>query len=104
MYTTILHIQELIEYWRTDFDWTVQQSWLNSHFRHFQLRIGDIDLHYVHHPSKSPQAIPLLMVHGWPGSFMDFHKVLPKLQQEGQEHPASNAKPDICMTSSTNSK
>ena len=95
MHTAFLHTQELIEYWRTGFDWPKQQSWLNSHFRHFQLRIRDIELHYVHHPSNSPQAIPLLMVHGWPGSFMDYHKVLPRLQQKGQKSSASNATPDI---------
>ena len=76
-------LQELLQYWRTQFNWHAQVAWLNEHFRHFKLPIGDIDLHFVHHRSDDPHAIPLLLVHGWPGSFVDFHKIIPKLQQKG---------------------
>lgn len=78
-------MQDLLAYWRGGYDWPKQEAWLNSHFRQFKLRVGEIDLHYVHHPSDDPNAIPLLMVHGWPGSFMDYHKLIPKLQQKGEQ-------------------
>ncbi len=79
----LVSMQDLLAYWRSGYNWPKQEAWLNSHFRHFKLRVGEIDLHYVHHPSDDPHAIPLLMVHGWPGSFMDYHKLIPKLQQKG---------------------
>ena len=60
-------MQDLLAYWRGGYNWPKQEAWLNSHFRQFKLRVEDIDLHYVHHPSDDPNAIPLLLVHGWPG-------------------------------------
>ncbi|KAL0045730.1 hypothetical protein WJX82_002875 [Trebouxia sp. C0006] len=77
------YLQDLLAYWRGGYNWPKQQAWLNSHFRQFKVWVGEIDLHYGHHPSDDPNAIPLLMVHGWPGSFTDYHKLIPKLQQKG---------------------
>ncbi|DBA80470.1 hypothetical protein WJX79_005612 [Trebouxia sp. C0005] len=81
--TSKAYLQDLLAYWCGGYDWPKQEAWLNSHFRQFKLRVGEIDLHYVHHPCDNPDAIPLLMIHGWPGSFMDYHKLIPKLQQKG---------------------
>ena len=77
-------LQGLIDYWGSEFNWSKQEAWINSHFRQFELQIGDIDLHFVHHPSDDPNAVPLLMVHGCPGSFLDYHKLILKLQQNSK--------------------
>ncbi len=81
----VVSVQDLLAYWRGGYNWPKQQAWLNSHFRQFKVWVGEIDLHFVHHPCDDPNAIPLLMVHGWPGSFMDYHKLIPKLQQKGRQ-------------------
>ena len=84
-------MQDLLAYWRGGYNWPKQEAWLNSHFRQFKLRVGEVDLHYVHHPSDDPNAIPLLMIHGWPGSFMDYHKLIPKLQLKGGQRIAPSS-------------
>lgn len=45
---------------------------------------GDINIHYLHQPSTEPDAIPLLFVHGWPGSYLEVEKMLPLLRQSNQ--------------------
>ena len=60
--------QELAHHWATKFNWRKQEAYLNS-FPQFKLPVNGIDLHFVHLRSSEPNAIPLLLVHGWPGSF-----------------------------------
>ncbi|KAK9856796.1 hypothetical protein WJX84_005225 [Apatococcus fuscideae] len=69
----------LIEYWTHTYSWPKQQEWLNSHFSHFKIMVNGIDLHFTHKPHADSDAIPLLLIHGWPGSFIEFQKIIPKL-------------------------
>lgn len=68
-------INELVEYWKASYDWRKVEARLNSTFKMFTLDIeeGDevIKLHFVHHRSERPDAIPLLFAHGWPGNFTE---------------------------------
>ena len=82
-------VQELLDYWCHSYDWPKQQQLLNS-MQHFKLQVDDISLHYIHQPSKDPNAIPLLLVHGWPGSFFEYYKVILKLK-EGMQPPTAQA-------------
>ncbi len=74
-------MQELTDYWKSGFDWPKQQAWMNSHFNNFKMQVRGLDLHFVHHRSSNPDATPLLLVHGWPGSFLEFQKIIPKLEE-----------------------
>lgn len=61
--------KELVEYWRDTYDWRKQEEHLNS-FQNFRTLIpidghDEIDLHFLHHRSSRPDAIPLLFAHGW---------------------------------------
>jgi len=78
--TSLSYLEELIDYWRTRFDWRAWEAKLNT-FPQFQAQIGGIDLHFIHQPSKKPKAIPLLISHGWPGSVFEFHKLIPLLAE-----------------------
>ncbi|KAK9812090.1 hypothetical protein WJX73_005666 [Symbiochloris irregularis] len=78
--TPSAYLEELIEYWRSSYSWPKQQEWLNTHFKHFRQHLNRQQLHYVHHASPDADAIPLLLVHGWPSSFLDFHKLIPRLE------------------------
>lgn len=60
--------QELVQHWATKFNWRKQEAYLNS-FPQFKLPVNGIDLHFVHLRSAEPDAVPLLLSHGWPGSF-----------------------------------
>ncbi len=68
------------DYWRTGFDWRAWEAKLNG-FRQFTVPIGGIDLHFLHVPGKQPDAPPLLISHGWPGSVFEFHKLIPLLTE-----------------------
>jgi len=60
--------QDLVQHWATKFDWRKQEAHLNR-FPQFKLPVNGIDLHFVHLRSADPDAVPLVLSHGWPGSF-----------------------------------
>jgi microsomal epoxide hydrolase len=78
--TSVACLRGLVEYWRTGFDWRAWEGKLNS-FPQFVIPIRGIDLHFIRVPSRRPDAMPLLISHGWPGSVFEFHKILPLLAE-----------------------
>jgi hypothetical protein len=60
------------------FDWRAQQSKPNA-FDQFRLPLDAINLHLIHQPGVGPEPLPLLLVHGWPGSLWEFHQLIPRL-------------------------
>jgi microsomal epoxide hydrolase len=65
------YLERLLAYWRDGFDWRAQERSLNE-LDHFLTTIEGVDVHFVHERSPNPDAIPLLLTHGWPGSFVEF--------------------------------
>ncbi|XP_066268895.1 epoxide hydrolase 1-like [Branchiostoma lanceolatum] len=85
------YMKELVSYWKDGFNWRKQQALLNS-FDHYKTTIDGLELHFIHvKPKLKPgqKAKPLLLAHGWPGSFFEFYKVIPyltdPLQHNGTE-------------------
>jgi pimeloyl-ACP methyl ester carboxylesterase len=78
--TSLAYMKALTEYWRTSFDWRRWEATLNG-FRQFTVPIGGIDLHFIHEPGRRRDAMPLLISHGWPGSVLEFHKLIPLLRE-----------------------
>jgi pimeloyl-ACP methyl ester carboxylesterase len=76
--TNKAYLQELVRYWANDFDWQAQEAWLNS-FAHYKTGIDGLGIHYIHQRSANPAAIPILLLHGWPGSFVQMLKLVPLL-------------------------
>lgn len=76
--TALDYLQELVAYWRDRFDWRRQEALLNG-FAHFMATIAEQRLHLIHERSPHAQALPLLLVHGWPGSVHEFYKLIPML-------------------------
>jgi microsomal epoxide hydrolase len=73
-------MQDLTEYWRTGFDWRHWEAKLNG-FRQFTVPIAGVDLHFIHEQGRSPDPMPLLIAHGWPGSVVEFHKLIALLSE-----------------------
>jgi microsomal epoxide hydrolase len=73
--TELGYLQELCEYWREKFDWRAQEALLNR-FEHYRTEIDAQPLHFLHARSKVPEALPLVITHGWPGSVFEFYKIL----------------------------
>ncbi len=78
--TNETYLRELSAYWATEFDWRQQETYLNS-FSHFKTMIDGIGLHFIHHKGQGKTQIPLLLIHGYPDSFVRFLKIIPLLTQ-----------------------
>jgi pimeloyl-ACP methyl ester carboxylesterase len=76
--SSLAFMRHLTEYWRDGFDWRAQESELNA-FDQFRATIGGIDIHFIHERGVGPDPMPLLLVHGWPGSVWEFHELIPRL-------------------------
>lgn len=68
-------IQALVAYWRDQYDWRRCETMLNGLGQH-RTTIDGLGIHFLHVRSPEPDALPLLMTHGWPGSVVEFHKVI----------------------------
>jgi pimeloyl-ACP methyl ester carboxylesterase len=75
-------VRELAEYWRTGYDWRVHERRLNS-FPQFITEIDGQVVHFLHVRSASPEAMPLIMTHGWPGSVVEFMEIIGPLTDPG---------------------
>ncbi len=73
--TPLAYLRPLIEYWRNSFDWREQERRLNA-FQQFTAAIDGVNLHFIHQRSRHPNAMPLLITHGWPGSVVEFEKII----------------------------
>jgi epoxide hydrolase len=71
-------IQEVCRYWAETYDWRRREALLNR-FAQFTTAIDGLDIHFLHVRSPHPQALPLIITHGWPGSVVEFHKVIEPL-------------------------
>jgi pimeloyl-ACP methyl ester carboxylesterase len=76
--TDLQYLKNLVDYWRKGYAWRDQEAALNQ-FHHFTVAIDDIDLHFIHEPGEGSAPFPLLLTHGWPGSIVEFQKLLPML-------------------------
>ena len=78
------YMRQLAEYWRTSYDWRKHERALNE-FPQFTAEIDGVPIHFIHQRSKSTGALPLVMIHGWPGSIYEFHKIIGPLT-EPEDH------------------
>jgi pimeloyl-ACP methyl ester carboxylesterase len=67
--------RSLIDYWEREYDWRRFESEL-GHFPQFLTEIDGLDIHFIHVKSKNPNALPLILTHGWPGSIVEFLKLI----------------------------
>ena len=71
----LVKLQELARYWGTDYDWRKAEAKLNA-FPQFKTRIDGVDIHFIHVKSRHPNALPLIVTHGWPGSVFEQIKII----------------------------
>ena len=76
--TDVGYLRQLTEYWRDTFDWRAEEAALNA-FPQFRVPLEGIDLLYLHVPGVGPDPMPLLLLHGWPGSVFEFLDIIPRL-------------------------
>ena len=66
----------------TAFDWRAQEAKLNA-FDQFEVLLDGVNLRFIHQPGVGPDPLPLLLVHGWPGSVWEFHALHPTTHRSG---------------------
>ena len=71
-------VQKLARYWSTDYDWRKVEATLNA-LPQFTTEIDGVDIHFIHVRSKLPNALPLIVTHGWPGSIIEQLKIIDPL-------------------------
>ncbi|KAJ7359690.1 Alpha/Beta hydrolase protein [Mycena albidolilacea] len=85
-------VKRLVARWSNGYDWRHHEAQLNK-LPQFTRPVsvdghGTLTIHYVHQKSAVPGAIPLLFVHGWPGSFLEARKIVPLLAEKSADHPS----------------
>ena len=69
------YIKELVDYWRTHYDWRAHERQLNR-WPQFRVTIDGQRIHYIHARGNGPKPFPLIITHGWPGSIAEFMEIL----------------------------
>jgi pimeloyl-ACP methyl ester carboxylesterase len=74
----LAYVRDLCQYWAEEYDWRTREAALNR-FDQFVTEIDGVDIHVVHQRSPHPDALPIVLTHGWPGSIVEFAKVIEPL-------------------------
>lgn len=96
--TSLAFLRRLAEHWQHRFAWPEQEARLNR-MAHFRTQIDGYDLHFVHQRGQGPAPLPLLLTHGWPGSFAEFERILPMLTDPERHGGAAEDAFDVVVPS-----
>ncbi|KAL6414184.1 Epoxide hydrolase [Ilyonectria robusta] len=91
-------LKQMQREWIDDFDWKAEEEEMNS-YNHFTTTIEGLKIHFIHERSGEPDAIPLLLLHGWPGSFLEFLPVVKPLTQAAKTSTGKDVSFDIIIPS-----
>ena len=72
------NLSYILNYWKNKFSWENEEKKLNQ-YDQFKIKIDDIDIHSLHIKSSQKDAVPLMLIHGWPGSIFEFLGLIPLL-------------------------
>lgn len=80
-------LRDMAAYWADAFDWRAQEEAMNA-FPHFRVVIDGVPIHFVHLRSSRPNAIPLILTHGWPWTFWDWGRIIRMVADQPEAGPA----------------
>src|ERR1700733_9347226 len=84
----IKKVRELADYWQNGYDWRAQEAKINR-FDQFTTEIDGQQIYFIHQRSSRPDAIPLMLIHGWPGSIVEFLALIePLIDPKDKNSPA----------------
>jgi len=69
------YLHDLVGYWRSGYDWRRHEAAMNR-FAHFRTILDGVPIHFIHERGRGPDPVPLILSHGWPWTFWDWHKVI----------------------------
>ncbi|KAH8892959.1 alpha/beta-hydrolase [Thozetella sp. PMI_491] len=91
-------LKSLRDEWVESFNWQKEEASMNE-FHHFTVDIEGLTIHFIHERSSSPDAIPLLLHHGWPGSFLEFVPIINNLTQSASTSTGQPVSFDVIIPS-----
>jgi len=91
-------LKDICDYWRDQFDWKAQVEKLST-FHHFRYTSNTTGIHFIHERGKGPAPIPLIMTHGWPGSFLEMMRIIPLLTDPAAHGGDSSDSFDVVVPS-----
>jgi hypothetical protein len=86
----LARLQDLVRHWGTAYDWRKAEAKLNA-LPQFVTNIDGLVIHFIHVRSKHPNALPVIMTHGWPGSVFELVKVVDPIQPPTAERPRTRS-------------
>ncbi|MDB4873473.1 MAG: Microsomal epoxide hydrolase [Gemmatimonadales bacterium] len=69
------YLRSLVDYWLTGYDWRAQEVAINR-YAHYRTTIDEVPIHFVHERGKGPDPVPIVLTHGWPWTFWDWHQLI----------------------------
>jgi pimeloyl-ACP methyl ester carboxylesterase len=75
-------LEEFLSYWAEGFDWRTREAEINR-WPHYRANLAGASIHFIHQRGRGPEPMPLVLTHGWPGSFLEIEKILPLLTDPG---------------------
>jgi pimeloyl-ACP methyl ester carboxylesterase len=69
------YLRDLVQYWADEYSWPEEQARLNA-VHHFRTVMDDVPIHFVHERGRGPNPLPLVLTHGWPETFWDWHRLI----------------------------
>jgi pimeloyl-ACP methyl ester carboxylesterase len=91
-------LEQICEYWRDRFDWRAQVERFST-FHHYRYSSESIGVHFIHERGKGPAPIPLILTHGWPGSFLEMMRIIPLLSDPASYGGSSSDAFDVVIPS-----
>ena len=76
--TNMSYMKEISNYWVKNFDWRKHEAEINK-FSNFKTKVDNMDIHFIHEKGSGANPTPLLLMHGWPGSIVEFLGIIEKL-------------------------
>ena len=92
--TSLSYARELAAYWKDEYDWRAQEARLNA-FEQYSVPLKGIDLRFIHERGVGDDPVPILLLHGWPSSVWEFHKVIPLLTGNNERGGFSAVVPSL---------
>lgn len=73
--TDLAYLRELVAYWRERYDWRAAEARLNA-LPQFRAEVDGLGIHFIHVRGRGPRPLPLVITHGWPGSVVEFERII----------------------------
>jgi pimeloyl-ACP methyl ester carboxylesterase len=96
--TNLGYLKELMKYWQAGFDWRKQEETINK-FANFRAEVDGVGIHFIHERGKGKNPLPIVLLHGWPSSFLQMQKIIPLLTDPASQGGSEADSFDVVVVS-----